>query len=140
MSERPPFRADHVGSLLRPAELHAARGKAKAGAISAAELREVEDRLIRAAVARQESIGLRLATDGEYRRDFWHLDFLRQLDGVGITAPVGMTFKAEDVPPMATVTGPLRCSRPIMTDDFAFLVSAARTATTNSPCSRSTKP
>jgi methionine synthase II (cobalamin-independent) len=129
MSVRPPFRADHVGSLLRPAELHETRAKARAGAMPALQLREVEDRLIRAAVARQESLGLRLATDGEYRRDFWHLDFLRQLDGVGLTAPVGMTFKAEDVPPMVTVTGPLRCARPIMVDHFAFLKSVTTTAT-----------
>jgi 5-methyltetrahydropteroyltriglutamate--homocysteine methyltransferase len=129
MTETPPFRADHVGSLLRPAELREARARVRTGALSAAGLREVEDRLIRAAVAKQESLGLRLVTDGEYRRDFWHLDFLRRLDGVGLAAPVGMTFQAEDVPPMATVTDAVRCSRPIMTDDFAFLASAARTAT-----------
>ena len=129
MSPPPPFRADHVGSLLRPAVLHATRAQAKAGAIAPGELHAVEDALIRQAVAKQEGLGLRLVTDGEYRRDFWHLDFLRQLDGVGLTAPVGMTFKAEDVPPMATVTGPIRCTRPIMADDFAFLKSVARTAT-----------
>jgi 5-methyltetrahydropteroyltriglutamate--homocysteine methyltransferase len=125
MTTTPPFRADHVGSLLRPRELHEARARAKAGAISAGQLRSVEDRLIGAAVARQEALGLPLVTDGEYRREFWHLDFLRQLDGVGVTAPVGMTFKAEDVPPMATVTGRVRCARPIMVDDFAFLRSVA---------------
>jgi 5-methyltetrahydropteroyltriglutamate--homocysteine methyltransferase len=129
MSPPPPFRADHVGSLLRPAALHEARAKAKSGALAPADLRAIEDRLIRQVVAKQEGLGLRLVTDGEYRRDFWHLDFLRQLDGVGLTAPVGMTFKAEDVPPMATVTGPIRCTRPIMADDFAFLKSVARTAT-----------
>jgi 5-methyltetrahydropteroyltriglutamate--homocysteine methyltransferase len=125
----PPYHADHVGSLLRPPALHEARAKAKAGALAAADLRAIEDRLIREAVAKQEALGLRLVTDGEYRRDFWHLDFLRQLEGVGLTAPVGMTFKAEDVPPMATVTGKVRCTRPIMADDFAFLRSVARTAT-----------
>jgi len=129
MTPKPPFRADHVGSLLRPAELQDARARARAAAIPAAQLREIEDRLIRAAVARQESVGLQVVTDGEYRRDFWHLDFLRQLDGVEHTAAVGMTFKADDVPPMATVTGPVRCSRPIMTDDFAFLRSVATRAT-----------
>ena len=130
MTEKaPPFRADHVGSLLRPAALHEARAKAKAGALAPAELRAVEDRCIRDAVARQEALGLHVATDGEYRRDFWHLDFLRQLDGVGLTAPVGMTFKAEDVPPMATVTSTVRCARPIFTDHFAFLRSVVRTAT-----------
>jgi 5-methyltetrahydropteroyltriglutamate--homocysteine methyltransferase len=125
----PPFRADHVGSLLRPAALHATRAKAKGGAIAPAELRSVEDALIRQVVAKQEGLGLQVVTDGEYRRDFWHLDFLRQLEGVGLTAPVGMTFKAEDVPPMATVTGRVRCTRPIMADHFAFLKSVARTAT-----------
>jgi 5-methyltetrahydropteroyltriglutamate--homocysteine methyltransferase len=125
----PPFRADHVGSLLRPAELQEARVQARAGAIAAAQLREVEDRCVRAAVAAQEALGLRLATDGEYRRDFWHLDFLRQLDGVGLAAAVGMTFKAEDVPPMATVTDKIRCAKPIMADHFAFLKSVVRTAT-----------
>ncbi|HEX3176441.1 MAG TPA: 5-methyltetrahydropteroyltriglutamate--homocysteine S-methyltransferase [Methylomirabilota bacterium] len=127
--ESPPFRADHVGSLLRPAPLHEARAKARSGALAAADLRRLEDELIRSAVARQAALGLQVATDGEYRREFWHLDFLRQLDGVGVTAPVGMTFKADDVPPMATVTGRLRCTRPIMVDDFAFLKSVARTAT-----------
>jgi 5-methyltetrahydropteroyltriglutamate--homocysteine methyltransferase len=125
MPDGPPFRADHVGSLLRPAELREARAQAKAGAISGARLEEVEDRCIRAAVARQEAIGLPAVTDGEYRRDFWHLDFLRQLDGVGLTAAVGMTFQAEDVPPMATITGKIRCPGPIMVDHFRFLAAAA---------------
>jgi 5-methyltetrahydropteroyltriglutamate--homocysteine methyltransferase len=68
-------RAEHVGSLLRPAELHLARAQARAGALSAGELRAVEDRLIQRAVAKQEAIGLPVVTDGEFRRDFWHLDF-----------------------------------------------------------------
>src|SRR5262250_3446899 len=122
----PPFRAEHVGSLLRPAELREARARAKAGEISGAALAEVEDRVIRAAVARQESLGLRAVTDGEHRRDFWHLDFMAQLDGVGMTAPVGMVFQAEDVPPMATITGRVRCAKPIMVDHFAFLKSVAK--------------
>jgi len=126
MAIRPPFRADHVGSLLRPPELQEARAKAKAGAISPAQLREVEDRCIRAAVAKQESLGLAVVTDGEYRRDFWHLDFLCQFAGVNLTPAVGMTFQAEDVPPMAAVTGTVRCSGPIMVDHFAFLKSVAR--------------
>jgi 5-methyltetrahydropteroyltriglutamate--homocysteine methyltransferase len=125
MTSVPPFRADHVGSLLRPPELLEARARAKAGAITAAQLREVEDRCIRAAVARQETLGLRAVTDGEYRRDFWHLDFLRQLDGVGLAPIAGMKFQAEDVPPMPAVTGPVRCARPIMVEDFAYLRSVA---------------
>src|SRR2546425_11400343 len=126
MVTKPPFRADQVGSLLRPPELREARAKAKAGALTATQLRDVEDRCIRAAVAKQESLGLRVVTDGEYRRDFWHLDFMAQLEGVGMTAPVGMVFAAEDVPPMATVTGTIRCAEPIMVDHFAFLKSVAK--------------
>jgi 5-methyltetrahydropteroyltriglutamate--homocysteine methyltransferase len=121
----PPFRADQVGSLLRPAELHEARARAKAGAVTAAQLAELEDRCIRAAVARQEALGLRAVTDGEFRRDFWHLDFLRRLEGVGLAPITGVKFDAEDVPPMPTVTGPVRCAGPIMVDHFQFLRSVA---------------
>src|ERR671922_3077163 len=125
MNTNPPFRADHVGSLLRPTELQQARAKTRSGAMAPAQLKEVEDRCIRAAVARQEALGLRAVTDGEYRRDFWHLDFMAQLEGVGTTAPVGMVFQADDVPPMATITAKVRCSKPIMVDHFAFLKSVA---------------
>jgi 5-methyltetrahydropteroyltriglutamate--homocysteine methyltransferase len=125
MKAAPPFRADHVGSLLRPPELREARAAVAAGTLGAAQLKAVEDDCVRAAVARQESIGLRAVTDGEYRRDFWHLDFMSQLDGVGTTAPVGMVFQADDVPPMATITAKVRCTKPIMVDHFAFLSSAA---------------
>ena len=110
MTAGPPFRAEHVGSLLRPAELHRARAQARAGALSAGELRAVEDRLIERAVAKQEAIGLPVVTDGEYRRDFWHLDFLTQLEGVGLAPIPGVKFQAEDVPPMPTVTGRVRCA------------------------------
>ena len=126
MKAQPPFRADQVGSLLRPPQVRNARANAKTGAITAAHLKDVEDRCIRAAVAKQESIGLRAVTDGEYRRDFWHLDFMSQLEGVGTTAPVGMVFQADDVPPMATITAKVRCATPIMVDDFEFLKSVAR--------------
>jgi methionine synthase II (cobalamin-independent) len=126
MTVRPPFRADHVGSLLRPPELRAARAQAKAGTLATAQLREVEDRHIRAVVAKQESLGLQAVTDGEYRREFWHLDFVRQFEGVDLKPAVGMTFQAEDVPPMATITGKVRCTRPIMVDHFQFLAAAAK--------------
>ena len=126
MTAKPPFRADQVGSLLRPAALREARVKAKAGAISAEQLREIEDRCIRAAVVRQESLGLPAVTDGEYRRDFWHLDFVRQFEGVDLKPVVGMTFQAEDVPPMAAINGQVRCSRPIMVDHFGFLKSVVK--------------
>ena len=117
---KPPFYADHVGSLLRPSELVAARNA------KSANLREVEDRAVRAAVAKQEAIGLQSVTDGEFRRDYWHLDFMRELDGVTLKAAVGMTFAAADVPPMATVTGKLACTKPVMVDHFVFLKSVTK--------------
>ncbi len=122
---KPPFRADQVGSLLRPAGLAAARAQFKRGAISAVELREVEDGCIRAVVDRQLSIGLRSITDGELRRDYWHIDFLRELAGVTITAmPDQNQFGGSDEqPPVATVTGKVGCSRPIMVDAFSYLQS-----------------
>jgi methionine synthase II (cobalamin-independent) len=122
----PPFRAEHIGSLLRPRELHEARARARVGAMTTAGLREVEDRCIRQAVAKQESLGLRVVTDGELRRDFWHLDFLRQLEGVALAPVTGMVFQAEDVPPMPTVTSRLLCAGPIMVDHFIHLKSIAR--------------
>jgi methionine synthase II (cobalamin-independent) len=126
MSAKPPFRADQVGSLLRPPELVAARARAKAGQLPAAELAAVEDRCIREAVAKQEAIGLQAITDGEFRRDFWHLDFAKQIEGVALKPVEGMTFQAEDVPPMASVVGKVRCTKPIMADHFAFLKSVAK--------------
>ncbi len=72
-------------------------------------------------------IGLQSVTDGELRRDYWHIDFLRQLDGVTIAESPGLKFGGtEEQPPMATVTGRVGCSRPIMADDFAFLKSVTR--------------
>jgi 5-methyltetrahydropteroyltriglutamate--homocysteine methyltransferase len=79
---RPPFRADHVGSILRTAPLKDARAKHAAGEISAAALKEVEDREIEKIIKKQEDIGLKLATDGEFRRSWWHYDFFDMLDGV----------------------------------------------------------
>jgi 5-methyltetrahydropteroyltriglutamate--homocysteine methyltransferase len=78
----PPFRADHVGSLLRPAPLKDARAKREKGEISAAQLREIEDREIAQVITRQQDIGLQSITDGEFRRAFWNYDFLGELDGV----------------------------------------------------------
>jgi 5-methyltetrahydropteroyltriglutamate--homocysteine methyltransferase len=79
---RPPFRADHVGSLLRTAPLKEARAKRQAGEITADQLNAIEDQEIDKIVKRQEEIGLQLATDGEFRRSWWHFDFLKDLDGV----------------------------------------------------------
>src|SRR5258708_16527961 len=80
----PPFRADHVGSLLRPPALKDARAKRERGEITADALRASEDREIEKIIKKQEEIGLKLATDGEYRRSWWHFDFFGMLDGVEI--------------------------------------------------------
>jgi len=91
---KPPFRADHVGSFLRPAALKEARAKYEKGAISAAELKAVEDREIEKVVKKQEELGLQLASDGEFRRSWWHFDFLGMLDGVEIyEAEQGIQFR-----------------------------------------------
>jgi 5-methyltetrahydropteroyltriglutamate--homocysteine methyltransferase len=79
---KPPFRADHVGSLLRPAALREARAKRATGEISAADLTAIEDREIERVIRKQEDVGLKAATDGEFRRSWWHLDFLWGIDGV----------------------------------------------------------
>ncbi len=127
-----PFRADQVGSLLRPAALSAQRAQFRRGELDAPTLKASEDEAIRAAVQQQEAIGLQSITDGEFRRDWWHLDFLAQLDGVTLKANPGPKFKIEgqsEQPPIATVTGPIGCSRPIMAEHFAFLKAATtRTA------------
>jgi len=123
----PPFRADQVGSLLRPPELRDARTRHSRGELCADDLREVEDRCIREAVARQEAIGLRAVTDGEFRRDYWHNDFLAQLEGVTLVPMEGPTFQQQDEnPPIAKTTGRIACTRPIMVDHFVFLKSVAR--------------
>ena len=79
---KPPFRADHVGSLLRPASLKQAREKRAKGEISAVDLKAVEDREIERVIKKQEEVGLQAVTDGEFRRSWWHLDFLWGLDGI----------------------------------------------------------
>jgi len=118
----PPFRADHVGSLLRPDSLIAARHEVKRGRLSAAELYEREHEAIREVVAKQESIGLAAITDGEFRREWWHLDFLSQFQGVTLRENPGLKFGGTAVqPPIAAVTGRIRYTRPIMVSAFEFL-------------------
>jgi len=89
----PPFRADHVGSLLRPAALKEARAKREKNEITAAQLKEVEDREIENIVKKQEEIGLKLATDGEFRRSWWHFDFFAGLQGVDLVSAPPIKFK-----------------------------------------------
>jgi 5-methyltetrahydropteroyltriglutamate--homocysteine methyltransferase len=123
--EKPPFRADHVGSLLRPAALKEAREKRAKGEIAAAELAAIEDREIEAVIKKQEEVGLRTVTDGEFRRSWWHLDFLWGLDGVeryvmdqGI-AFAGVQTRAEG----ARITGKLDFSRHPMIAHFNFVAA-----------------
>ncbi|MBI3433669.1 MAG: 5-methyltetrahydropteroyltriglutamate--homocysteine S-methyltransferase [Proteobacteria bacterium] len=127
---RPPFRADHVGSLLRPAALKAARAAHARGDIGAVQLREIEDAEIEKVVRRQEEIGLELATDGEFRRSWWHFDFYAGLEGVERhETPGGIQFhgvrtKAESV----RVAGRIGFTGHPMLDHFRFLKSRARVA------------
>lgn len=123
---RPPFRADHVGSLLRPQELLDARDQHARGALSAEALREVENRSIEAAVRLQESTGLQGVTDGEFRRTYFHIDFLEHLEGVTVQGGIAVKFHSAEgevdfAPPRLVVTGKLRHARPIQRADFEFL-------------------
>lgn len=122
------FRADHVGSLLRPKEVKENRTKWKEGEITASELRKIEDKAIKDAVSKMESIGLRSITDGEYRRDYFHLDFLKELDGVTVTGGIGANPNAKQAddkwtPPVLSVTGKLRHQHDIQVADFNYLKS-----------------
>jgi 5-methyltetrahydropteroyltriglutamate--homocysteine methyltransferase len=128
---RPPFRADHVGSLLRPPALLAARTRHQAGEMTAEALRQVEDRCIRDAVALQEGIGLKGVTDGEFRRTYFHIDFLERLDGVAVRGGIATKFHRHDqeidfAPPRLEVVGKLHRRQPIAGVDFDFLAAATR--------------
>ena len=132
---RPPFRADHVGSLLRPADLLRARDDRAAGRISDDELRAVEDAAIREVVRRQEEIGLRAATDGELRRESWHMDFIYSLGGVRQVQDdtIRVQFHNERrsyewAPPSAHIVSPVTLPRTIFADAFSFLSAAVTTA------------
>jgi 5-methyltetrahydropteroyltriglutamate--homocysteine methyltransferase len=123
----PPFRAEQVGSLLRPRAVHEARAARAAGTITAAELRAVEDEAIAEEVRTVESLGMRSITDGEFRRAWFHLDFLQQLDGVAVTGNIAASSDAADTvhmtPPRLSVVGPLRHARDIQVADFRYLAS-----------------
>ena len=124
---KPPFRADQVGSLLRQKELANARKQFKEGKLDAAALKAIEDRSILDAVRRQEAAGLKSITDGEMRRDWWHLDFMTQLDGVTSVVNPGPKFGGtEEQPPIPSVTGKIGCSTPIFVDHFKYLKSVTK--------------
>lgn len=124
----PPFRADHVGSLLRPKALLEARTSWKQGNLDAETLRNLENEAIVETIKQVESIGMQAVTDGEFRRDYFHLDFLERLDGVTVTGGIAANpnAKAADdgfTPPKLSVTGKLEHARNIQVDDYNFLAS-----------------
>ena len=136
VKSNPPFRADHVGSLLRPDYLHEARRQQAAGEISAGDLRAVEDKAILEVIALQEEAGLQIVTDGEFRRAWWHFDFLSGFDGFELGPPLDKgTFQgSEEQPPRAMITGKLKRSKPVMVDHFKYLNEhTSRTAKFSAP-------
>ncbi len=127
----PPFRADHVGSLLRPQRLLEARARHDNGELTSQALRDIEDACIRDAVRLQEDVGLEAITDGEFRRTYFHIDFLEQLEGVAVRGGIAVKFHRRDgevdfAPPKLEVKGRLRHTHGIQTDDFRFLKSCTR--------------
>ena len=129
-SQTAPFRADEVGSLLRPQRLKEARAAFQAGTLDRAGLTAVEDECIRGVVAKQESTGLKAVTDGEFRRSWWHFDFLAGLDGVELVEGAkaiqfaGVQTKSESI----AVTGKVGFSKHPMLEHFGFLKGAVKTA------------
>ncbi len=126
-----PFRADHVGSLLRPAALTQAREAHAQGRLALSELRQIEDSSIADAVRQQEAVGLPVVTDGEFRRAYWHLDFLTAFSSVRRTAPkLVAQFHTHDGPAMEAhgleVIGKLERPAPIFVDHFRYLKSVAK--------------
>jgi 5-methyltetrahydropteroyltriglutamate--homocysteine methyltransferase len=124
--KEPPFRADHVGSLLRPPRLLEARQRRDAGELSPEALREVEDEAIREVVALQEQAGLESITDGEFRRFIFHIDFLSRLSGIEERGGIATKFHKKEgevdyAPPRLVVTGRLKHEQGIQRRDFEFL-------------------
>jgi 5-methyltetrahydropteroyltriglutamate--homocysteine methyltransferase len=128
----PPFRAEHVGSLLRPPEVATAREEHAAGRITAAQLRAIEDKAVRDAVRMQEEVGLEAVTDGEMRRQTWHLDFYHRIGGIEKSRErVKVPFRtdASDVPFETEglwISRKLKLDQPIFGEDFTFLKSVAK--------------
>jgi 5-methyltetrahydropteroyltriglutamate--homocysteine methyltransferase len=128
----PPFRADHVGSLLRPPNLLSAREEFRQGRLAAEQLKSLEDEAVREVVKLQEDVGLQSITDGEFRRNLWHVDFLKQFSNVvQVPSPVKVKFHTEEgdmerAPNALRVTGKLMRPHSIQVEDFKFLKSVTR--------------
>jgi 5-methyltetrahydropteroyltriglutamate--homocysteine methyltransferase len=133
--DTPPFRADHVGSLLRPERLLKAREDFAADRISADELRGIEDDSVRDVVRMQEDVGLQSATDGEFRRASWHMDFIYALEGIGKAEDdLVVHFQNEEggidfTPAALKVTGKIDLHEPTFGEAFKFLEECVTTAT-----------
>src|SRR3981081_669924 len=125
---KPPFRADEVGSLLRPQKIKEARAKLDKGEISADDLRKIEDVEIEKVVHKQSSIGLKLATDGEFRRSWWHFDFLSMLDGVELyEADQGIQFRGVQTKAQGLrIVGKVGFSNHPMLEHFKYLKAHAK--------------
>lgn len=126
-----PFRADHVGSLLRTEKVKTNRLLWKQGKLPADALREIENQAIAETVKKLESIGMKSITDGEFRRDYFHLDFLKELDGVSVKGGIEANPKAKVAedgfkPPVLSVSGKLKHVKNIQVDDFNYLKSVVR--------------
>ena len=131
---KPPFRADHVGSLLRPPELINARDDFAAGRISSEELRRIEDGAIREVVRMQEEVGLQSATDGEFRRASWHMDFIYQIGGItkaqdSMKVEFETSRTIEFTPAALRVEDRIRLKEPIFAEAFRYLKEQVTTAT-----------
>ena len=131
-ARKPFFRADLVGSLLRPPAVHAAREARERGEIDANALRAIEDSAIRDVVAKEEGVGLGVVTDGEFRRENWYADFIGRIGGVEIQEAANPAFETEKtstvhyVPKNVVTVGKLTHDKPILVEDFAFLASVTK--------------
>src|SRR6185437_8441807 len=126
--DKPPFCADHVGSLLRPPDLARARADFKAGRINAGVLRATEDDAIRGVIELQRAAGLRSVTDGEFRRTSWHMDFIYSLEGIEQVegSSIHVQFRSAEgeydyAPPAMRVSGRVRLPETIFAEAFTFL-------------------
>ena len=132
-AKRPPFKADVVGSLLRPQAIHDARAKMAAGQMTREQVWDVESKCIAEAVAIQKEAGLKAATDGEFHRRHWFMDFIERIDGVGFSGGLPTRFQTEEssiefAPPKVTTIGKLRRTKPLALNDFNDLKPLAEKA------------
>jgi 5-methyltetrahydropteroyltriglutamate--homocysteine methyltransferase len=129
----PPFKADTVGSLLRPKRLHDARAQQRAEQISEQALKQIEDEEIQRAVKLHKDVGLKVCTDGDFRRRHWFMDFIERIDGIRFGAPMPVRFKSADgsvefSPPQMELTGRLKRTQSLTRNDFALVKPVAQAA------------